>query len=283
MTEWPLAVFTLALQMSCGLCLAATLFDLCSVGSSQAAMRRLALAVFPLTFLGLAASLFHLGRPLSALRALSNLGSSRLSLEVLLSAIFAMAALAYSCLWWKRLRQARLTIGVMTTLLGIAAVTSSFWIYMIPSQPSWNSGWLPVSFAGTFLLFAGMIPVCLVEFEDRSFLRILLSLGFAGGLALLASMTWMIASLSRFTADEFADARLQAGLHLITSTHSVWFGTYLLLAILLPFAFALRLWPGKNSAAGAPSLKAIVFLAVVCGAIIGRVLMYALTTALPYF
>jgi hypothetical protein len=72
-------------------------------------------------------------------------------------------------------------------------------------------------------------------------------------------------------------------LHLITSTYSVWFGSYLLLAILLPFAFAFRLWPGKDSAAAVISLRAVVFAALLCGAIIGRLLMYAVGTTLPPF
>lgn len=287
MTEWPLIVFTVGLQLACGLSLAATLFDLGSLRSKDAAMRRVALAIFPLTVFGLIASLFHLGRPLSALRALSNLGSSRLSLEVLLSAGFALAALAYSYLWWKRIRPTRILVGVFTTLVGLAAVVSSFSIYMIPSQPAWHSGWLPISFVGTLLLFAGVVPASLIEFEDKRFLRILLGFAFAGGVALLVSITWMIAALTRFTADDFSAARLQAGLHLLTSNYSFWFGSYLFLAILLPFAFALRLWPRRDSGSRAPSeafsLKTVVFLAVLCGAIIGRMLMYAVGTAVSSF
>jgi anaerobic dimethyl sulfoxide reductase subunit C (anchor subunit) len=180
-----------------------------------------------------------------------------------------------------------LAIGAITTLVGLAAVVSSFSVYMIPTQPAWNSGWLPISFVGTLLLFAGVVPASLIQFEDKRFLRILLGCAFAGGVALLVSTTWMIAALSRFTADDFSAARLQAGLHLLGSNYSVWFGSYLFLAILLPFAFALRLWPrgdfDSRAPSGARSLRTAVFLAALCGAIIGRMLMYAIGTAVPSF
>jgi anaerobic dimethyl sulfoxide reductase subunit C len=282
-TEWPLIVFTMALQMGCGLCLAATLSDMVSTRANDAAMRPLGAAIFPLTALGLLGSLFHLGRPFSALRSLSNLGSSRLSLEILLSVIFALAAFFCSYLWRKRVRQARLAVGIVTTIAGLAAVASSFSIYMIPSQPAWNSGWLPMSFLGTLLLFAGAVPASLIELKDRCLLRTLLTLALAGAMALLGSVAWMFSALSRTVNDDFLNARLQAGLHLLTSSYSVWFACYLFLAILMPFAFALRLWPRANSGAESFSRKTVVALAVLGGAIIGRFLMYAVGTAIPSF
>ena len=295
MTEWPLVLFTIALQLACGLSLSATLFDLLSgkpgsprriaLAADIEAMRPLGIAVFPTVTLGLLASLFHLGHPFSALRSLSNLGSSRLSLEILLSLLFAAAALVYGSLWWRRIIRARLAAGVITSILGVSAVASSFFIYMIPAQPAWNSGWVPASFLGMILLFAGIVPASLLDSADRVFPRIALALTASGALALAASMLWTLAALSRSGVDGFSADRLQAGLRALAAGNPVWVGLYLAFSVVLPVAFVFRSWPGEDSGAPAEprafSLKIIVFFSVLAGAIIGRMLMYTLA-ALPF-
>lgn len=290
MTEWPLVIFTVALQASCGLALSATLFDRASGNSQDAAMRRLGLAAFPLIALGLVASLVHLGRPFSALRSLSNLGSSRLSLEILLSLLFAAAAFVYGLRWWRGITPKRFWFGAVTSLIGLAAVGSSFVIYMIPTQPAWNAGWLPISFVGTVLLFAGIVPVSLLEISHTRLFKAYLMLGLAGGSAHLVSTVWMLATLSQSTLDVVAAARFQGALHLLTSDSAFSLGLYIFLAVVLPVALVLWLWPGKHDSGGTAaakpeklSLKTIVLLAIVAGVIIGRTLMYAIVTSIPPF
>lgn len=290
MTEWPLVLFTVALQASCGLALSAMLSDLASNCSDDDAMRPLGIAVFPLVAIGLAAALLHLGRPLSALRSLSNLGSSRLSLEILLSLLFAAAALVYGLTWWKRIARGRILAGAVTTLAGMAAVASSFTIYLIPTKPAWNSGWLPMSFLGAVLLFAGIAPLSLRKISRIRFLQGYLFLGLAGGLAHLVSAMWMLAGLSRTPADDFTAARLQDALQLVTGDHAVWLGLYLLFAAVLPVAFVIKRWPpGRNAATGpepearALGIEPLVFAAILAGVIIGRVLMYAMGASMPPF
>lgn len=289
MTEWPLILFTVALQMACGLTLSATLHARTAGGAQDVTMRRLGVAIFPLIALGLLASLFHLGRPLAAPRALSNLGSSRLSLEIFLSLLFALAAFGYGLSWWKRITRRRFWAGVVTSLAGIAAVASSFAIYTFPTQPAWDSGWLPISFLGTVLLFAGIVPAALVITNHARLLKTYLILGLAGGLAHLVSTMWMFAKLARSVPDDFAAARLQGALHLLLSDYVVWLALTIFLTIVLPVAFVLKVWPGKNGSGvtladttTAWSLKAIVLTAIVAGVIIGRALMYAIGTFIPH-
>ncbi len=281
--EWPLILFTMALQMACGLCLAATLSDMGSTRPDDSGMRRLGLLIVPLTVLGLLGSVFHLGRPSYAFRSLSNLGSSRLSLEILLSVVFAVCAFVYSYLWRNRSRTGRTTMGVVSTIAGLVAVASSFFVYMIPSQPAWDSAWLPVSFFGTVLLFAGTVPASFVELTDRKLLKTLLGVAVTGTFGLLVSAIWMFAALSRTVGDDYANARLQAGLHLLTAEYPVWFGCYILLAILIPFGFAVRRWPRRDYAAAGFSSSMLLPVAVLGGTVIGRALMYAIGTAISSF
>jgi anaerobic dimethyl sulfoxide reductase subunit C (anchor subunit) len=278
MSEWPLIVFTLAIQLAAGLALATTLFDRAAV-SPGGAVRPLGLAIFPLAAIGLLASMFHLGRPLSAWKSLLNLGQSRLSLEVLLTMLFVAAAFSYSYSWWMNRTEHRFMIGIVTSLLAAAAVASSASIYVLPTQPAWNSGWVPVSFFGTALVLGGSAASALVHLKGpRNLLGYALAGALAGSLLVVVAAIWMIWTLSHGSPDAFAAARLQEALALIISRYSVWFGMHLLLTGIVPIAFAALLWITRNHAAspGSSWVLLLFCLAVSSGAVIGRKLMYLL-------
>jgi anaerobic dimethyl sulfoxide reductase subunit C (anchor subunit) len=286
MREWSLVIFTIAIQLSWGLALTATWFDGKVRPSHGPVMRPVGLAIFPLAALGFIASLLHLGHPLSAWKSFLNLGSSRLSLEVLLTSLFALAAAVHSYSWWKGKTKHRFLMGVTVSVLGLTAVISSATIYLVPTQPAWNSGWVPLSFLGTALVLGGFASVTLVDLKGPSgFVRAFLTTGIVGSVALFISAVWMLTSLSQVTNDDFASARLHGALQfLLTSPNPFWFGAYLLLTGILPTGFAFWLWPGRNDSAEfsrTSFLPGIVFIAVAFGAIIGRTLMYLLVTAVP--
>ncbi len=278
MSEWPLVAFTLAIQLSCGLALAATISDW--AGNRQGAgMRLIGMAVFPLAAAGLLVSLLHLGRPLEAWKSLYNLGASRLSLEVLLTLLFVLAALIYSQAWWAQRTDHRIAIGLATSLLALAAVASSSAIYLMPTQQAWNAGWVPLSFFGTALLLGGAAAAAFGGPQGpRSLLGCYLGAAVAGSLMLTVSAVWMIAALSRSPLNDFAAARLQEALQLITVQHPVALGLHLLLATVVPVAFAALLWFGGTGPAASPTLRLLVFLSVTVGTAIGRALMYAAGT-----
>lgn len=283
MSEWPLIVFTLTLQFACGLALAATLWDRNAADASEI-MRPLALSILPLALLGLLASLFHLGRPISAWKSLLNLGSSRLSLEVLFTLLFVTSAFVYAQAWWNNLAEHRLAIGVVTSSFALAAVASSAAIYLIPSQPAWNSGWVPVSFFGTALLLGGAASATFLDLGaarrlDGSFLSGVV----LGSLMLIVAAVWMIVALSQGSADGFAAVQLQDAYHALTSRYAVWFGLHLVLAGILPILLVALLWLRRDHAGAHSGLRMVLFLSIVSGVIIGRRLMYLLVTSQPKF
>ncbi len=283
MSEWPLIVFTLALQFACGLALAATVCDRIAAPANDI-MRPLALLIFPLAVSGLIASVFHLGRPIFAWKSLLNLGSSRLSSEVLLSVLFVVAAFIYSHSWWTQRAEHRFIIGVITSLLALAAVASSAAIYLIPTQPAWNSGWVPVSFLGTALLLGGAASVVFLDLGGAKNLNVSFLAGaVAGSLMLIVAAIWMVVTLSQGAADGFAAAQLQDAFQVLTSRYAAWFGLHLLLAGILPIMLAVMLWRGRNYEEAWFALRLVLFLAVVSGTVIGRRLMYLLVTSQPQF
>ncbi len=241
MKEWPLVVFTLSIQLACGLALAATVFN-------ADPMRPLAMATFPLVALGVAFSIAHLGRPLGFWRAFRSIRQSPLSLEIAVTAVFAVLALAYSVFWATGRVEGRLLMGAITSGVGVAAVIASALVYMVPAQPAWNSGWVPISFVGTAVLLGGITSAVFVA--DAGVSPLFRTETVVGGLLLLIAAVWMLVKLPR--PWHWKD--------------SVWLGCYLALVSILPAAAAFGSHP-------APSVLAAVRL----GAVIGRGLMYSLS------
>jgi anaerobic dimethyl sulfoxide reductase subunit C (anchor subunit) len=262
--EWPLAVFTVAVQFACGLALAATVVDLRGKPGEMAAIRPLAIAVFPLLAAGFCGSLFHLGRPLAAWKALANLRHSRLSLEVFSTMLFAAFALVYAGSWLARQAQGRPAIGVATSLLGLAAVWTSARVHMLETQPLFQSGWLPASFFSTTLVLGGFAAAVFVP-SDSDARRIFLGAGLAGSLGLLLSAFWMSKRVWRAIA---APRQPRWG---------AWFLLYLLLVGVFPAG--LVFFPPV------PILIAplAAFALIVLGALLGRMMVYALRDVTPRF
>ncbi len=277
MKEWPLILFTLATQLACGLTLAATVFESKARPADAVLMRPLALAIFPEAALGILLSIAHLGHPLMAWRSVVNLGQSRLSLEVILTAVVALLALAYSGFWWMGRTEGRLVLGAASSVAGIAAVMAGAALYTVPTQPAWNSGWVPASFLGTAVLLGGLAPAALISWRGNTgLLRLFLGATLAGSLLLLIAALWMVANLSRRGYDAFTAARLAGLLQMLTSRNSLWLGCYLALVSVLPAAVAVRLWPEVG--AEITPFAGAMLAAVMLGTAIGRAMMYWLGT-----
>ncbi len=259
MKEWPLILFTLATQLACGLTVAATVFDANADPRADAdLMRPLAVVIFPLVAAGMLLSLAHLGRPLTSWRALVNVQRSRLSREVILTAVFAILALAYSGFWWTGRTDGRLVLGAATCAAGVASVVAAAAVYMISTRPMWNSGWVPTSFLATAVMLGGLAPALLISWRGNTgLLRLFLGATVAGSSLLLVAALWMAAKSS-------------------ISKRSFWLGCHVALASVLPVALTFRLWPAAQvqiAPFAGSELAAVVF-----GAAIGRAVMYWLGT-----
>lgn len=149
--EWSLVIFTVLLQLACGLSLATTWLQRNTAHKPQ--VRIAAMTIFPVVACGMLVAMLHLGQPINGAYALMNIGSSWLSRENLLSGAFAGAACLYSFTWWKHEESYQTPLGIITSLLGLYAVAASAMVYLIPAQIIWNSGWVPLSFFATTLLF----------------------------------------------------------------------------------------------------------------------------------
>lgn len=123
-------------------------------------------AALLLGFLGLGASVFHLGRPFYAFRAWIGLRTSWLSREILAFGMFAMAATAYVAVAGMALAGLAVSTGVLTTLglaaaaVGACGVACSVMIYVSTRRAFWHVGQTAVKFFGTALVLG--LPLTLL-------------------------------------------------------------------------------------------------------------------------
>lgn len=112
-----------------------------------------ACGLLTVTGIALLASIFHLGRPLYAYKALKMWRRSWLSREVLLftlfsfsGAVFAALLLAGNYFGFKLPYGVRLVFGGVVSGLGMAGIFASAKIYLVPARPAWNTVRTPLRF-----------------------------------------------------------------------------------------------------------------------------------------
>lgn len=103
----------------------------------------------------LVSSITHLGSPLIAWRALSNLGASWLSREVLFALLFSFFGGLFTVLQYRGgiPWEVRSFLAILAGVVGLALVYSMGRLYQLRSVPAWNT-WLTQAsfFTSTFLL-----------------------------------------------------------------------------------------------------------------------------------
>ena len=160
--DWALIAFTILVQMSVGSIWVlgiAHFFTNRKYGMEQAdnLSDRALLALIPVIALGFLASLLHLGNPINAYRAVTNLGNSWLSREIFFGVVFAVLATVFAFMQWRKIGSfvVRTAIAWVTALVGLVLIYCMARVYMIPSQPAWNSWATLVTFyTSAFLLGA---------------------------------------------------------------------------------------------------------------------------------
>jgi DMSO reductase anchor subunit len=274
--EWPLVVFTVAVQLGCGIALAAVAGEAFG-GVKPEAIRALAVTVFAAVAFGVTCSAFHLGRPARAHRSLANLATSRFSREVLLTGLFAAAALAHAAGWYVGAPWLRQLAGLAAAALGVAAVAAGAAVYMVPGRPVWNAWWVPASFAGATLSLGGLAAAAVVLPDGAPGMEAALRGGsFVGGLLTLASAVALRARFSASVSTAFQPVADSGVVAPRPRWEPVTFALSVVLGGLLPLAIA-ALWPSVREFTHVqPSLAPVAILVAIAGITLGRRLMYSL-------
>ncbi|WML55669.1 DmsC/YnfH family molybdoenzyme membrane anchor subunit [Neobacillus sp. PS3-12] len=135
----PLVVFTVLSQLAVGGTITLWILSWKNERIKEKTGRNIAAALTSITALSLGVSVFHLGHPFEAYRALTHLSTSWLSREVLLFSLFFLSQLIYFLVWEKIPNKQRVMIGGISSILGILGIGSSSLIYKIPAIPAWDS------------------------------------------------------------------------------------------------------------------------------------------------
>ena len=175
--ETALVLFTILGQMAVGAFVILGLVHWWAVARyGAAAADKLAdyalLAIGPVMVLGLLASLFHLGNPMNAYRAILHVGTSWLSREILLGSMFAALGALFALLQWFKISSTTLrgTLAVVVAGVGLAFVYAMARVYQLPTMPAWNSWTTTAAFyITTFLL--GALAICAAYVLSYLYLR----------------------------------------------------------------------------------------------------------------
>lgn len=175
--DWSLIIFTILTQMAVGsFIVLGVVYFFAKRKAGEAEADRLSdralLAIGPILVLGAIASLFHLGTPLNAYRAVSNLGSSWLSREILLTVTFIVIGGVFAIMQWRKLAtpQARTVVAWVAAVVGIALVYAMSNVYMLRTTPGWDTAYTPIMFFTTAFLL-GTLAVAVAYVANHAYLQ----------------------------------------------------------------------------------------------------------------
>ncbi len=235
------------------------------------------LAAISLGHAALTGTLFHLGRPARAMRAMAAFRRSWLSREVVAFSAFAGFGVVPPALFFldrfalfDGLRFQACALAI-TTVIGIVAIYTSVRIYRIAARPAWDSARTNVQFFLTSIVL-GCAAGLLVQltFSGPVLLTQAAALGLGGSITLSALMPFLL----EVEAGR-GEASVQASARLMTQN----FGRLLLARTLLALGVALgallAVYPGQSmSEALHPAYGAVLLLAAFAVEGLGRYLFF---------
>lgn len=254
--ELPLVFFTVLCQWGIGGIIALTLYRLRPASRMTVEqLKYLVAGLWLVEVVGSSLSLLHLGSPLGAYRAVLGLPHSWLSREVIAFIVVNISLFLLLATCWLRPHKAAwiTTLGVVTSVLGIAAILISAQIYyQMASHPLWHTPLTQLAFLSTALLlgFATLgiyLSRCGLPVPQAIRCGLLV-----GCLLLLATL------VGRYQIAEASAQGIMLWWQLVGS---------LLVGAVLFAALSLR-------TRLAPSMAVVAGLALVSGEIVGRMLFY---------
>jgi len=277
--EWPLLAFTLGIQVASGLALAA-LTGQWLPGADSSRVRLIGVLVFPLAVVATAASVPHLGRLSRSWRVLANLRRSRLSREILVTAMFLGTALVSSAAWLAGAGASR-GMSVVVALLGLMAVLCGGRVYSVPARPVWNSWWLPASFLGSAVLAWGAALTLAAVSAGTPLLLVAGAATVAGAFLQITSALGLRAACSRVSRQWQRDTGAP---NAPVSAETRSFAAHLTLAGLVPLVLGALLWTARPTAPAVTEWLALALaLSAAAGLIVGRRLMFVLGASEPRY
>ena len=295
--DWALITFTILCQMSVGAFLVLGVVHFFAARQAGAAEAdrlsdRALLAIGPVVVLALLASLFHLGNPLNAVRAVTNLSTSWLSREILSSVSFAVVGGLFALMQWRKWASfaVRAAIAGLAGLIGLFLVFSMSQVYALPIQPAWNNLGTPIAFFATTLLLGALAMGAAFVANYAYLQRAVPGCADAQCRLLRGALRWIAVAAILLLGVELVTAPLQlahlaggspasaASAAAMAGSYGLIFGLRLALVfagagVLAVFVYQNALSAGREKVLG--YLTYLTFALVLVSEVLGRFLFYA--------
>ncbi|WP_048600912.1 dimethyl sulfoxide reductase anchor subunit family protein [Rubeoparvulum massiliense] len=276
--EWPLMMFTLFTQLAVGTFIILFLIRyLLDKHGNKALAAQLTnqgfLLVWPVMGIALILSIFHLGSPGIAFRAISNLGSSWLSREILFAGLFFALTVVSWYLYKKG--QGGHMIGLITAIVGLIAVYSMSSIYAAAVKPAWSNLNTFICYYGVTFTFGPLAAIALVtramkENADQQVHVLLKKMSYISLIAILIQLVYLPIYLTSLSQ---GGTTAVASLQLLSDSYSFQMFLHWILTVVGSILCIYTLV--KKNPIKAQSLLYVAFLCVIVGEFIGRYVFYA--------
>jgi anaerobic dimethyl sulfoxide reductase subunit C len=258
MHDLPLVIFTVLSQLVIGSFVTLWYLDRRSDRISRQSGLVLTGIIVILGAVSVLVSLFHLGHPFHAYRAILNIGVSWLSREVTSYGLFVGLSFLYLWFWFKEDRIKRKVIGGVASIIGMLAIFSSAMIYVIPAIPAWNGVSTIVSFFLTSLLLGPLLVAAILSIRGE------LAVGIDG--LSVVSILFSVLVIGMYVS------ALQGGLPEAVETARLMLSNLLfwIRVAAIFVAFAILAWSYKNSKMRNVKIYSAAFTILLISECIGR-------------
>lgn len=296
--EWALIIFSIVMQMAVGAFVVlggVHFFATRRSGLAEAdkLSDRSLLAIGPVVVFGLLVTLFHLGNPVNAPRAIANFGSSWLSREIVLALVFVIGGAVFAVMQWRKVSTPtiRNVIALVVAAVGLVLIFAMASIYSIPTIPAWDSIATPVAFyITTFLLGSLALGAAFVtnfwylrrkgmDEKNTQYMMLATTLRWIALLSiLLLGLQFVVIPLYLAWLSTHASAAAAASMSLILNENGLVFILRLVLVFLGAGVFAVFVYQNATSEARVRvmgNLALAAFAMVLIAEILGRYLFFA--------
>lgn len=292
--EWALIVFTILGQTAVGAFIILWVANLLAarqdVNEADRFTDRPFLMVPVLLLAGLVASFFHLGNVMNAPYAISNLGTSWMSREILLNVLFVGAVVVFTFLQIRKLgsHSLRNLVAGVTSVIGLALVYSMARIYMLEAVPVWNHFGTFLSFFATAFMLGALAAGTALAVNSRrvrradpgcSSVQCQMLLQVMRKASLVGTISLAILVLATVLQYAYIAAVQAPGGQLLYTTFSTAIAVRIVLAIAGAGILGLFIYQAASDSQGINRLSrlaASAFALVLVAEVIGRYVFYAM-------
>lgn len=272
MTHWelPLVLFTVLSQAAVGAMIFSAVLERQVApehGQTRRALRMAGAVAFPMLLAALIASVFHLGQPLAAFRALRHVGSAWLSREILFFGITAVLSAVYGHMCYHN-KEGRNAFGYLAGFMGLISVWASAMVYALPARAAWSPVLNTIAFFGTVALLGALVVVVLNRWYAVAETELVAR---AAGGAMIVGGLLTVAALAGTAFRGAADPAVMESVGLMATSWLFW--VRLVLGLVLPFGVAAALVVRAREVT--TRHVAIGLACAVVGELAGRILFYA--------